>query len=130
MFSKNSVSLIGTIGKDAETSFTQNNLAITKFSLATSYSKKVGDNYEDITSWHNIVLFGASDFIQSKLKKGAKIGVEGSLSYNEYEKDGVKKYFTQIVANKFNGIIVLGGKSESSEKPMPNPVDESQDLPF
>jgi len=131
MFSKNTVSLIGTIGKDQETSYTALNLAVTKFSLATSYSKKgVDGNYEDKTSWHAIVLFGASDFIRDRLKKGAKIGVEGMIDYNEYEKDGVKKYFTQIIANKYNGIIILDRTTQKETMSSQSKDNASEDLPF
>jgi single-strand DNA-binding protein len=142
-FSLNKVQLIGNLGKDAETSFTTSNLAVTKFSVATTRGKKTKDgNWENETTWHNIVAFGLNDFIKDQLKRGAKVYVEGRLDYQQYEKDGQTKYYTSIIADS-NGIIPLdrkesnysgssdsGGSFTESAPAQDDTSEEKDDLPF
>lgn len=140
-FSLNKIMLIGNIGRDAETRFTPNNASVTSFSIATTYSYKGKDgNWVNETTWHNIVAFNLSDFVKEKLTKGKKLYVEGRLSKREYEKDGVKKYFTEVISDN-SGIILLDGKddfySSDSMAPASEQVNSSDvsaedndDLPF
>ncbi|MBI1933510.1 MAG: single-stranded DNA-binding protein [Ignavibacteriales bacterium] len=116
-FSLNKVMLIGNLGQDAEHRFTTNNTEITTFSLATSYSYKGKDgNWVNETTWHNIVLFGASDYLKSNLKKGRKFYVEGRLNKRDYEnKEGQKIYVTEIVADKFSIIPLDGSEGGGSQ---------------
>jgi single-strand DNA-binding protein len=108
-FSLNKVQLIGNLGGDAEHRFTTNNVSVTSFSLATtnSYRSKDG-NWVNETTWHNVVAYGLSDFYKDNLKKGKKFYVEGRLSKREYtDKEGIKRYITEIVADRYNGLIPL-----------------------
>jgi single-strand DNA-binding protein len=141
-FSLNKVMLIGNLGQDAETRFTANNLSVTSFSVATTYSYKGKDgNYVNETTWHNVVAFGLSDYYKDVLKKGKKVYVEGRLSKRDYtDKEGVKRYITEIVAEKFGGIIPLDSKGDgnfSNDADSINVADsdmqgdsKSDDLPF
>lgn len=139
-FSLNKVQLIGTLGKDAENSFTTSNLSISKFSIATSHSRKNKDGgWENETTWHNVTAFGLNDFLKDQLKKGAKFYVEGRIDHQRYEKDGQTKYFTSILCD-FNGIIPLDRRGEVSsessggsftqESPGKSESSENDDLPF
>ncbi|MEN8193781.1 MAG: single-stranded DNA-binding protein [Bacteroidota bacterium] len=140
-FSLNKVQLIGTLGRDSETSFTTSNVSVTKFSLATEHSRKDKEgNWQNETTWHNIVAFSLSDFFRDGLKKGAKFYVEGRITHNSYEKDGTKRYYTEIIAD-FNGLIPLdrrggGSAPESSggsftqDAPPKSETSEDDDLPF
>ncbi len=100
----NRVTLIGRLGKDPEVRRLESGAAVAKFSLATSesYKDKEGNKVET-TEWHNIVVWRTQAEIAEKfLKKGMLVYVEGKLTYREYtDKDNVKKYFTEIVANNF-----------------------------
>ncbi|PIQ09337.1 MAG: single-stranded DNA-binding protein [Ignavibacteriales bacterium CG18_big_fil_WC_8_21_14_2_50_31_20] len=128
-FSLNKAQLIGIIGRDAETSFTTSNLAVTKFSMATTHSRKTKDgNWENETTWHNITAFGLNDFLKDKLKKGAKVYVEGRIDHNSYEKDGQTKYFTSIITD-FNGIIPLDKKDDTGESSHGASFTESASAP-
>ncbi|PJA97045.1 MAG: single-stranded DNA-binding protein [Ignavibacteriales bacterium CG_4_9_14_3_um_filter_34_10] len=141
-FSLNKVMLIGNLGQDAETRFTASNLSVTSFSVATTYGYKGKDgNYVNETTWHNVVAFGLSDYYKDVLKKGKKVYVEGRLSKRDYtDKEGVKKYVTEVVADKFSGIIPLDSKGEGNsinETESSNISDsdvsgdtKSDDLPF
>jgi single-strand DNA-binding protein len=100
----NRVTLIGRLGKDPEVRRLESGAAVAKFSLATSESYKDKDgNKQETTEWHNIVVWRTQAEIAEKfLKKGMLIYVEGKLTYREYtDKDNVKKYYTEIVANSF-----------------------------
>jgi single-strand DNA-binding protein len=96
----NQVTLVGNLGDEPELKFTQNNRAFLKFRFATSesYADANGERKES-TQWHNVVLFGnRAEPLSKMLHKGHKACVVGRIEYREFEKDGVKKYLTDIVA--------------------------------
>jgi len=106
---RNSVTLIGHLGKDPEVKvFGEKKKAA--FSLATndSYKNAKGEKVED-TQWHNVVMWGSLASIAEKyLKKGAEVCVEGKLVHREYEtKTGEKRYLTEI---SVNDLLLLGDK--------------------
>jgi single-strand DNA-binding protein len=107
--SVNKVILVGNLGKDAETKFTPSGVAKTTFSVATSRrwkDQQTGD-WKDETDWSNVVLWRAEN-LANYLTKGKQVYVEGRLSNRSYEdKDGVKKYITEVVAEE---VILLGGR--------------------
>ena len=137
-FSLNKIMLIGNLGRDCETRFTTNNVSVTSFTMATTFSYKGKDgNWVNETTWHNIVSFNLSDYMQGNLKKGKKFYVEGRLSKREYtDKDGIKRYFTDIIAEKLIPLEAAGGEVSVSGEEVPReeepPVDsdENADLPF
>lgn len=116
-FSLNRIMLIGNLGRDAETRFTTNNISVTSFSMATTRSYKDKDgNWQNETTWHNIVGFNLSDFYKENLKKGKKFYVEGRLAKREYtDKEGVKRYSTDIVIERLIPLEASGGDSSSYE---------------
>jgi len=139
-FSLNKVMLIGNLGQDAEHRFTTNNTEVSTFSIATSNSYKGKDgNWVNETTWHNVVLFAASEYLKGNLKKGRKFYVEGRISKRDYEnKDGQKVYVTEIIGDKFSIIPLDGSDSGSNQSnnnfSKPETIDtsapEDDDLPF
>lgn len=111
--SVNKVILIGNIGKDAEVRHLDKDRAVAQFPIATSESYTKNGERITTTDWHNIVAWGnLAEFAGNYLKKGKQIYVEGRLKSRSYEdKDGVKKYVTEIVADS----IQLLGKKESDD---------------
>ena len=102
--SKNSVSLIGVVGKDAELRQTQQGVHYAQISLATStggYKKKDGTDVPEVTQWHHIVAWNnLADFAGNYVKKGMKIAVDGMITYRTYKnQQGVDVYTTDIVAD-------------------------------
>jgi single-strand DNA-binding protein len=100
--SVNKVILIGNLGRDPETRFTNSGSSVTNFSIATSesFADKSGARQER-TEWHNIVVWGKQgENCAQYLKKGRSVYIEGRISYREYEaKDGSgKRKATEIVA--------------------------------
>lgn len=101
---KNSVQLIGRLGNDPEVRTFDSGRKMASFSLATneSYYNNEGDKVTD-TQWHNVVVWGKkADVVESYLKKGSEIAMEGKLINRSYEKDGEKKYITEISMNELH----------------------------
>src|SRR6266446_10297158 len=108
--SVNKVILVGNLGKDAETKFTQGGTAVTKFTIATGrrWKDKQSGEWKEETDWHNIVLWQAEN-LANYLLKGKQVYVEGRLQTRSYDdKDGKKQYFTEVVAED---VILLGGRT-------------------
>jgi single-strand DNA-binding protein len=127
MASVNKVILIGSLGRDAETRVAGSS-DVTGFSLATENGYKGKDgNWVNSTDWHNIILWSATDYQKKALVKGAKVYVEGRISYREYEKDGNKKKITEIIAEKVKPLDKQekGSNYQSSQSSDNSPNDDS-----
>jgi single-strand DNA-binding protein len=105
----NKVMLLGNLGADPELRMTQGGQAILKLRLATteSYLDK-SNTRQERTEWHSVTVWGKRGEALSRiLSKGSNIFIEGSLRTSSYEKDGEKRYRTEIVANN---ILLTGGR--------------------
>lgn len=101
--SVNKVILIGTLGRDPEMRYLPNGNAVCSVSIATDegYKDRNTGQQVDKTEWHRVEAFGRlAEIIGEYTKKGSKIYVEGKLRTDEYEKDGIKRYSTKIIANE------------------------------
>lgn len=100
---KNRVQLIGNLGSAPEVKDLDNGNKVARFSIATSeyYVNKKGEKVNE-TQWHNIVIWGKlADIAGRYLQKGSQVVIEGKLTNRNYtDKEGAKKYFTEIVANE------------------------------
>ncbi len=142
--------LIGNLGADPVIRQTQDGKRLAQLSLATSESwkdKSTGEKKEK-TSWHRIVIFndGLAGVVESYLKKGSKIFVEGQLQTRKYnDANGVEKYTTEVVLGNYNGNLTMldsrgaGDSSLSSEPEMnqdmqqssaPDDLDIDDEIPF
>lgn len=135
----NKVILIGNLGKDPEVFSFDTGVKKVTFSLATTeiYRNKEGQDVEQ-TEWHNIVVWRSlADIAEKFLRKGSQVYIEGRIRYRTYEKDGQKKYITDIEADNIN---MLGARHNSENNsgyeqnnvPAPSaPITpETDDLPF
>lgn len=125
---RNQVQLIGRLGRDPEVKHLENNRMLAKFPLATEevYRNEQGAKVTD-TQWHNIVIWGKlAKVVEDYLHKGREVALKGKLTYRMYEdKDGEKKYFTEIVAYD---LVLLGAPSKEN---IVSKVEEAEDfLPF
>jgi len=118
----NKVILVGNLGNDPETRYSQSGAAITTISVATSESWKDKDgNPQERTEWHRVKFFGRlAEIAGEYLKKGRQVYIEGSLRTEKYtDKAGVEKYSTDIIANEMQmlgGNPGMGGGGESGER--------------
>lgn len=98
---KNSVQLIGRLGKKPEIKTFESGKKMATFSLATNevYKNNKGEKVEE-TQWHSIVVWGKKvEVVEKYLDKGMEIAVEGKLTNRDYEVNGEKKYTTEITMN-------------------------------
>lgn len=139
----NRVMLIGNLGKDPDMQFLEGNIAVAKFSLATTetYKDRSGKLISQ-TEWHTVVLWrGLAELAQKYLHKGSLVYIEGRLKTRSWEdKEGNKKFATEIVGDN---LIMLDKRTDGShvagldgaddlghEPPPPHPEDGSERLPF
>lgn len=136
----NKVILVGHVGKDPEVRYLEKDLAVAKFPLATTERGRTLQNGTQIperTEWHNIVAWrGLADVSEKYIRKGTQLYVEGKIQTRNWEKDGVKHYITEIVADTIN---LLGKKPEHTEELSAQPANGTvaepplpveDDLPF
>lgn len=104
MTMKNRVQLIGNLGATPEIKELDNGNKMARFTVATSdfYTNKKGEKVTE-TQWHHIVIWGKlADRAEKFLEKGSQVVIDGKLNTRNYtDKEGVKKYFTEIIANEF-----------------------------
>lgn len=110
----NKVLLLGNLGADPELRVTPGGQAILKLRLATAESYLDKSNVrQERTEWHQITIWGKRGEALAKiLQKGSKVFIEGALRTSSYEKDGEKRYRTDIVANN----VILGGGGQGGER--------------
>lgn len=112
--SVNKVTLIGTLGRDPEVRYMPNGNAVANISLATdeSYNDRQTGQKVEQTEWHRLVVYGKlAEICQQYLKKGSRAYFEGRLKTREWEKDGVKRYTTEITCND---MMMLDSRSQDS----------------
>ncbi len=138
----NKVILVGNLGRDPEVSYTPSGMAVAKFSIATSNKWKDKDSGEmqERTEWHRITAFGRlGEICGEYLSKGSQVYIEGRLQTSSWEKDGVTRYGTDIIANEMK---MLRARSPADASRPPEPPDtpeysgppipdrEDDDIPF
>lgn len=132
--SVNKVLLIGNLGKNPEVRFNSSGRAVARFPLATSERWTDSDGQaQERTEWHNLVVFGKqAESCGQYLSKGRQVFVEGAIRSREYEKDGSKRYITEIIAQR---VQFLGGKGDDGAAARPangrgQRANEQDDIPF
>ncbi len=119
---------IGMIGRDAETTQVSATASVTKFSLATNYSYKKGDEWVEETDWHNVVAWNKGNLSQY-LVKGSKVCVEGRYTTRSYQdKNGDRKYVSEVVCDNIILLGSNGGGQKQSSAQVSNFGDD--DVPF
>jgi single-strand DNA-binding protein len=134
--SVNKVILIGNLGKDPELRYTSSGVAVASFTLATNESWKDQDGtVQERTQWHNVVAWRKlAEICGEYLKKGSKMYLEGKLQYRTYDdKNGVKRYITEIVMDEMLMLDSKGGAQAAGESSAPREESSPEpgtDLPF
>jgi len=139
----NKAIIIGRLGQDPEVRYTADGTAVATFSVATSenWTDKASGEKRERTEWHRIVAWRRlGEICGEYLAKGRQVYVEGRLQTRSWEKDGVTRYTTEIVASdvQFLGSREDSGgvRSQSSGDPgpqepnLPYSDDSDDDIPF
>ena len=107
---RNKVQLIGNLGNTPEIITLDSGKKLAKFSIATneSYKNAQGEKVTE-TQWHNLIAWNkTAEIVEKYLEKGKEIAIEGKLTSRSYDdKDGNKKYITEVVVNE---LLMLGSK--------------------
>ena len=118
----NKVILIGNLGADPEIRHLQNDVSVANFRIATSETFKdrnTGEKREQ-TEWHSIVAWrGLATIAEKYLRKGSKVYVEGKLRTRKWEKDGIERYTTEILADEMTLLDRPGGQAQGHEQGQP-----------
>jgi single-strand DNA-binding protein len=128
----NKVILIGNVGSDPETRYLPNGNAVTNIALATtdSWKDKQTGQQQDRTEWHRVVFFGKlAEIAGEYLAKGSQCFIEGRLQTREWEKDGVKRYTTEIVVDMNGTLQLLGGRRDGDQQGHPQERAARQPAP-
>ena len=115
--SVNKAIIIGRLGRDPEVKYLNSGDPVASFSVATSESwkDKSGERKEK-TEWHRVVAFRKlAEICGAYLSKGSQVYVEGKLQTREWEKDGVKRSATEIVANEMRMLDPKGSAAAKSQ---------------
>ena len=128
----NKVQLIGNLTRDPELKYTPSGVAVANFSVGMNEKWKDNDgNAQEKTEWVNIVAWRkTAEIIGEYVKKGGKIYVEGKLQTRSYDKDGVKRYVTEVVADN---ILLLDSKQKTTQEDTQSTQSttaDDQPLPF
>ncbi len=138
----NKVILIGRLGRDPEVRYTPDGTAVANFSIATSdeWTDKATGEKKERTEWHRIVAWRRlGEICGEYLAKGRQVYIEGKLQTRSWEKDGITRYTTEIVASD----VQFLGTRDSAEPYRPSgpsdapeysgpplPDEQDDDIPF
>lgn len=129
----NKVILIGNVGGNPDVRYLPNGNAVTNLTLATSdsWKDKQSGQIQERTEWHRVSLFGKiAEIAGQYLVKGSKIYIEGRLQTREWEKDGVKRYTTEIVVDMSGTLQMLDSRGDGQgDKPAQSKQRPQQQLP-
>lgn len=136
----NKAIIIGNLTRDPEQKSLPSGISVTSFSLATNrvYNDKDGNKQEN-TDYHNIVVFGRQAETSAQyLKKGQSAMVEGRMQTRSWEQDGVKKYRTEIIADRVQfgqkaggaGASQAAGEPTDAETPQESPADDGAQIDY
>ena len=116
----NKVILVGNLGADPEIRYTPGGMAVANFRLATSETRTNKEGQKETkTEWHRVVTFGKlAEICGEYLSKGKQVYIEGKIQTRNWDdKDGAKRYMTEIVANSMQ---MLGSRDSSGAAPEPS----------
>lgn len=130
----NKVFIIGNLTRNPEAGTTQNDISYCKFTVAVTrrMSKDNQTDFLNVIAWR-----GLADNCFKFLSKGSKVAVVGSIQIGSYEKDGQKRYTTDIVADEVEFLTYNKDETTQAEKPKTKqakiedlPEADDEELPF
>jgi single-strand DNA-binding protein len=132
----NKAIIIGNLGSDPEVRYTQSGTAVANFNVATTEKWKGKDGQmQEQTEWHRVVAFDRlAEICGEYLSKGSKVYIEGRIQTRSWnDKDGNKRYTTEIVAKDMKMLTPKGGAASGgnyADEPPPPEPRMGDDVPF
>ena len=126
----NSFFAIGRLTKDPEKRTTQNGTSVCTFTLAVDRRFKNANGEREADFFPVVCWWKTADFAAEHLGKGTLICVHGEMQTRSYEKDGVKRYITECVAEQVQILSSRGENTVRTQEPEMAPVSADDDLPF
>ena len=130
----NKAILLGRVGKDPELRRTASGTSVATFSLATNKKYTQNGEKKEKTTWHRIICYNKlADIVSQYVKKGRQIYVDGEIDNRQYEKDGIMKDVSEVIAS--NVTFIGGAHDEYDQRPRQEqfnqtPTVPQDDLPF
>jgi len=120
--------ITGNVTRDPELRYTPSGAAVCSFGVATNHSIKKGEQWENIPTFHNIVVWGKqAEYISNNVKKGMKVSLTGRIDNRQYDaKDGTKKYISEIIADT---VIPFTERRTGEEGQSPENNNSQQEAP-
>ena len=122
----NKVILVGNVGMDPEVRTTESGVKMARLRLATTerYTDRQTNESKEMTEWHTIILWrGLASVVDSYVKKGSQIYIEGRLRTREWtDKDNIKRYSTEILADDMKLLGRRGDNPQGVAMPAATPV--------
>lgn len=116
MATVNKAIILGYVGKDPDIKTLEAGVKVANFTIATTekgYTLQNGTSVPDRTEWHNIVAWrGLAEVVEKYIRKGSLLYVEGKIQTRSWEKDGIKRYLTEIYAENIQ--MLPNGKKEDA----------------
>lgn len=131
MTSVNKAIILGRLGKDPEIKQTPSGIVIATMTIATSeFRKKEGERVEE-TEWHRVTAIGKlAEIVNSYCKKGQLVYIEGRLRTKKWQKDGIDRYMTEIIADALQMITKSESKQKDERPAQDSLKDAEDDIPF
>lgn len=131
MSSLNKVMIIGRLGKDPEIRYTQSQIPVATLTVATSETFVKDGVKKEETEWHKVVFWQKqAEICQKYLTKGAMVYIEGKIKTRMWEKDGEKRYATEIMGNSIQFLSTNNKQEKKEEAPVPLPQYNFDEVPF
>jgi len=122
--------IIGNLGNDPDMRYMPSGDAVANFSVATTEKwkdKQTGEQKEQ-TEWHRVNVFGRlAEICGEYLHKGSKVYIEGSVHTRSYEKDGIKRYSTEVKGRTMKMLDSRSDNQQSGGSSNPNPTNGSKE---
>ena len=140
--SVNKVILIGTVRKDPDVRYLENNVCVANFTLTTTergYTTQSGIQIPDKTEWHNIVVWrGLAEIAEKYVRKGTQLYIEGKIRTRSWEdQNKIRRYTTEIYVDNMELLGRRDGQSSPSYAPVmsqsqnnPSPANTSYNSPI
>ena len=123
-FSINMAVITGNVTRDPELRYTPSGTAVCSFGVATNHSIKKDDQWTDVPTFHNIVVWGKqAEYISGVVKKGMRISLTGRIDNRQYDaKDGTKRYISEIIADT---VVPFTNRASAEGSPEEAPTEDN-----